>query len=132
MALSIQGHPQTFCVCSSSKIYTSADTLAVFEDFSCSSLGATVVIEEVSVVAYCSWELILFGSGTTVFITVPIAVAASAVLAVTNLITSKAGPKVYLVLARFPLFTYKITIIYNNNTKFLKSYGVNGVRLLVG
>ena len=61
----------------------------MFEDFSCSSLGATVVIEEVSTVA-CSFrqELTLFGSGTTVFVAVPTAIAASVVLAVTEPIIS--------------------------------------------
>ena len=49
----ILGHLQTFCVYSSSKIYTSADILAVSEDFSCSSLVATVVIGEVFIVACC-------------------------------------------------------------------------------
>ena len=99
----------------------------MFEDFSCSSLGATVVIEEASTVA-CSFrqELTLFGSGTTVFVAAPIAIAASVVLAVTDLIIFNLGPNLYLVPARFPLFTYKITIIYNNNTNFLKSYGVLG------
>ena len=119
MALWIRGHLQTFCEYSSSTIYTSADTLAVSEDFSCSSSEATVVIREVFV-ACCSWELILFGSSTTVFTIELKVITISAALAVMELITSKLA-EVYLVPVRFPLFTYKITIIYNNYTKFMKS-----------
>ena len=90
----------------------------MFEDFSCSSLGATVVIEEVSTVA-CSFgqELTLFGSGTTIFVAVPIAIAASVVLAVTDQIIFNLDPNLYLVPVRFPLFTYKITIILKINLK---------------
>ena len=53
----------------------------MFEDFSCSSLEATVVIEVVYIVG-CLFrqELILFGSSTAVFIAVPITIVASAVL----------------------------------------------------
>jgi hypothetical protein len=65
----------------------------VFEDFSCSILGATVVIEEASIVA-CSFrqELILFGSGTAIFVAMPIAIVASADLAVTEPIISNLDP----------------------------------------